>query len=259
VSTPFLSVKNLSKTYPNGVQALRGVSFDVTPGEFLVVIGLSGSGKSTLMRCLNRLQDPTAGEISFEGRDIGKLNKGEEIRALRRKMGMIFQHFNLIPRQSVLKNVLMGKLGQKKTAASLLGLFTEAEKSEALSNLKLVGIADKANLRADSLSGGQKQRVAIARALTQKPTLLLADEPVASLDPATCHVVMDYLKKVNQELGITVIANLHFLSLVRKYATRVIALKDGEIVFTGKPEEITEEWFQKIYGEGTQDVAPDVL
>ncbi|MBO9666535.1 MAG: phosphonate ABC transporter ATP-binding protein [Bdellovibrio sp.] len=259
MSTPFLSVKNLSKTYPNGVQALRGVSFDVNPGEFLVVIGLSGSGKSTLMRCLNRLQDPTAGEIFFEGHDIGKLKSGEEIRALRRKMGMIFQHFNLIPRQSVLKNVLMGKLGQKKTAASIFGLFTDTEKSEALSNLKLVGIADKASLRADSLSGGQKQRVAIARALTQKPALLLADEPVASLDPATCHVVMDYLKKVNQELGITVIANLHFLSLVRKYATRVIALKDGEIVFTGKPEEITQEWFQKIYGEGTQDVAPDVL
>lgn len=259
MSAPFLSVKSLNKTYPNGVQALRDVSFDVQKGEFLVVIGLSGSGKSTLMRCLNRLQAPTGGEIFFEGADIGKFTKIEQIRSLRKKMGMIFQHFNLIPRQSVLKNVLMGTLGVKKTLPSLLGMFTAEDKSEALRNLKLVGIADKAHLRADHMSGGQKQRVAIARALMQKPTLLLADEPVASLDPATCHVVMDYLKKINEELGITVVANLHFLSLVRKYATRVIALKDGQIVFSGKPEEITQEWFQKIYGEGTQDVAPDIL
>ncbi|MFM6927600.1 MAG: phosphonate ABC transporter ATP-binding protein [Bdellovibrio sp.] len=255
----FLSVKNLTKTYPNGVQALRGVTFDVQKGEFLVVIGLSGSGKSTLMRCLNRLQEPTSGEIFFEGTEVGHTKNENDIRNLRRKMGMIFQHFNLIPRQSVLKNVLMGRLGQKATWPSLLGLFSEQEKVEALKNLKLVGIAEKASLRADQLSGGQKQRVSIARALTQNPNLLLADEPVASLDPATCHVVMDYLQKVNQELGITIIANLHFLSLVRKYATRVIALKDGQIVFTGKPEEITEEWFQRIYGEGARDVSPDAL
>ncbi|UYL08832.1 phosphonate ABC transporter ATP-binding protein [Bdellovibrio sp. SKB1291214] len=259
MSVPFLSVKNLNKTYPNGMQALRGVSFDVHKGEFLVVIGLSGSGKSTLMRCLNRLQAPTSGEIVFDGTDIGKLHKVEQIRLLRRKMGMIFQHFNLIPRQSVLKNVLMGILGTKKTLPSLFGMFSSQERAEALKNLKLVGISEKAHLRADQLSGGQKQRVAIARALMQSPSLLLADEPVASLDPATCHVVMDYLKKINQEMGLTVVANLHFLSLVRKYATRVIALKDGEIVFQGKPEEITQEWFQKIYGEGTQDVAPDIF
>ncbi|QDK44302.1 phosphonate ABC transporter ATP-binding protein [Bdellovibrio sp. ZAP7] len=259
MSTPFLSVKNLNKTFPNGVQALRDVSFDVQKGEFLVVIGLSGSGKSTLMRCLNRLQTPSSGEIIFEGSDIGKLQRPDQVRSLRRKMGMIFQHFNLIPRQSVIKNVLMGALGVKKTLPSLCGMFSSQEKDEALKNLKLVGISEKAHLRADQLSGGQKQRVAIARALMQNPTLLLADEPVASLDPATCHVVMDYLKKINQELGITVVANLHFLSLVRKYATRVVALKEGQIVFTGKPEEITQEWFQKIYGEGTQDVAPDIF
>ncbi|WP_413295102.1 phosphonate ABC transporter ATP-binding protein [Bdellovibrio sp. HCB185ZH] len=259
MSTPFLSVKKLNKTFPNGVQALRDVSFDVQKGEFLVVIGLSGSGKSTLMRCLNRLQTPTSGEIIFEGSDIGKFQRPEQVRSLRRKMGMIFQHFNLIPRQSVMKNVLMGTLGIKKTWPSLFGMFSPQDKAEALKNLKLVGISEKAHLRADQLSGGQKQRVAIARALMQNPTLLLADEPVASLDPATCHVVMDYLKKINQELGITVVANLHFLSLVRKYATRVVALKEGQIVFTGKPEEITQEWFQKIYGEGTQDVAPDIF
>ncbi|WP_413577327.1 phosphonate ABC transporter ATP-binding protein [Bdellovibrio sp. HCB290] len=259
MSQALLSVKGLSKTYPNGVQALRGVSFDVQKGEFLVVIGLSGSGKSTLMRCLNRLQSSTAGDISFAGTDVVRLSGASQIRSLRRRIGMIFQHFNLIPRQSVLKNVLMGALGAKKTWPSLLGIFTAGEKAEALKNLKLVGISEKAHLRADQLSGGQKQRVAIARALMQNPELLLADEPVASLDPATCHVVMDYLKKINQEMGITVIANLHFLSLVRQYATRVIALKDGAIVFSGRPEEITQEWFQKIYGEGAQDVSPNSL
>ncbi|WP_374029162.1 phosphonate ABC transporter ATP-binding protein [Bdellovibrio bacteriovorus] len=244
-----LRVRNLTKTYANGVTALKNVSLEVHKGEFLVVIGLSGSGKSTLLRCLNRLHEPTSGEIFFEGREIGALQDKRAIRALRKKIAMIFQHFNLIPRQSVLKNVLMGVLAEKSTLQSILGLFSETEKKDALANMKLVGISEKASLRADQLSGGQKQRVAIARALTQKPTLLLADEPVSSLDPATCRVVMDYLRKINQELGITVIANLHFLSLVRMYATRVIALKDGEIVFTGRPEEITEEWFKRIYGE----------
>ncbi|KYG68256.1 phosphonate ABC transporter ATP-binding protein [Bdellovibrio bacteriovorus] len=255
MTTPLLSVRNLSKTYPNGVRALKEVNLEVQPGEFLVIIGLSGSGKSTLLRCLNRLHEPTSGHIFFEGEDVGQLKKGENVRRLRKNIGMIFQHFNLIPRQSVLKNVLMGRLAEKSTWQSFFGLFSDEDKKEALQNLKLVGIADKALLRADHLSGGQKQRVAIARALTQKPKLILADEPVSSLDPATSHAVMDYLKKINQELGITVIANLHFLSLVRKYATRVVALKEGEIVFTGKPEEITEEWFHRIYGEDAHDIS----
>lgn len=253
MSAPLLSVKNLKKTYENGTQALKGISFDVQKGEFLVVIGLSGSGKSTLLRCINRLHDPTSGEILFYGKDIAKA-KGDEVREVRKKIGMIFQHFNLVPRYSVLKNVLMGRLGTMKPLASLLGLFSHKDQEKALSYLKLVGIQEKAALRADNLSGGQQQRVAIARALTQGPDLLLADEPVASLDPATCHVVMDYLKKVNQELGITIICNLHFLSLVRQYATRVIAMKGGEIVFQGSPNDISEEWFEKIYGEGAKEV-----
>lgn len=257
MSENLLRVENLSKTFPNGVQALKNVSLEVQKGEFLVVIGLSGSGKSTLLRCLNRLQEPTAGKIYFENQEIGQLQDSLKIRGLRKKMAMIFQHFNLIPRQSVIKNVLMGRLADKSNWQSFWGLFSAQEKQEALENLRLVGISEKASLRADQLSGGQKQRVAIARALMQKPVLLLADEPVSSLDPATCHVVMDYLRKINQELGITVIANLHFLSLVRQYATRVVALKDGEIVFRGRPEEITEEWFRRIYGEGAQDVAPN--
>lgn len=254
MSENILSVKNLVKTYPNGVQALKGVSFDVKKGEFLVIIGLSGSGKSTLLRCLNRLHDPTSGEVLFDGVDSVKLKGAEEIRGLRKNIGMVFQHFNLIPRHSVLSNVLMGTLGRLSSFKSILGLYSDEDNKKAMEYLKLVGIADKAKIRADQLSGGQQQRVAIARALTQGPKVLLADEPVASLDPATCHVVMDYLRKVNQELGITIICNLHFLSLVRQYATRVIALKGGEIVYQGSPSEINEQWFEKIYGEGAKEV-----
>jgi phosphonate transport system ATP-binding protein len=241
-----LSIKDLEKTYPNGVRALKKVSFDVKKGEFLVVIGLSGSGKSTLLRCINRLHDPTGGQILFEGKDVAKV-QGEDVRNLRKHAAMIFQHFNLIPRHSVLSNVLMGRLGYMSTIKTFFG-------AEAKRYLDLVGIGNKAHIRADQLSGGQQQRVAIARALTQEPKILLADEPVASLDPATCHTVMDYLKKVNQELGITIICNLHFLSLVRQYATRVIALKDGELVYEGSPAEIDNAWFEKIYGAGAKEV-----
>lgn len=253
MSETILSVKNLTKTYDNGTKALKDVSFDVKKGEFLVVIGLSGSGKSTLLRCMNRLHDPTSGQILFHGQDVAKV-KGASVLNLRKKIGMIFQQFNLIPRYSVITNVLTGKLGGMSAFKSLFGLFTNEDRKQALEYLKLVGIHEKAYLRADQLSGGQQQRVAIARALTQRPEVLLADEPVASLDPATCHVVMDYLKKVNQELGITVVCNLHFLSLVRQYATRVIALKHGQIVFEGSPQQITDDWFQKIYGEGAREV-----
>jgi len=256
-----LSIRNLKKNYPNGVKALKGISIDVKEGEFLVVIGLSGSGKSTFLKCINKLIDASSGEILFyddvnssDFTDICKINSVSGVKKIRQKIGMIFQHFNLVPRHSVLSNVLMGKLATTSTLNSLLGHFSDSDRAEAQKYLDLVGIGDKAHIRADQLSGGQQQRVAIARALTQNPKVLLADEPVASLDPATCHVVMDYLKKVNQELGITVVCNLHFLSLVRQYATRVVALKDGQLVFEGSPEEITPEWFEKIYGAGAQQV-----
>lgn len=248
-----LEVRNLEKTYPNGTRALKNISFNVKKGEFLIIIGLSGSGKSTLLRCINRLHDPTRGEIIFKGENIASI-EGEKVREIRKKIGMIFQHFNLVPRHTVLSNVLMGSLGRMSSWKSLLGLFPQEEKNKALEYLNLVGIADKALIRVDQTSGGQQQRVAIARALMQNPEIILADEPVASLDPATCHTVMDYLRKVNQELGITIIANLHFLSLVREYGTRVIALKNGEIVFEGSPQEITEEWFERIYGQGAKEV-----
>lgn len=259
---PILSVRDLVKTYPNGTRALKGVSFDVKRGEFLVIIGLSGSGKSTMLRCMNRLHDPTGGQILFRSErgdggarelDIAKI-QGGEVLELRKKIGMIFQHFNIIERHSVLKNVMYGSLGRTGTLKSMLGFFSDKEREEAMKYLKLVGISDKAFYRASQLSGGQQQRVAIARALMQSPEILLADEPVASLDPATCHTVMDYLRKVNQELGLTVICNLHFLSLVRQYATRVIALKGGEKVYEGEPKDIDEAWFSKIYGEGAKEV-----
>jgi phosphonate transport system ATP-binding protein len=255
-SSPLLAVNGLNKIYESGVHALKDVSFAVQKGEFLVIIGLSGSGKSTLLRCLNRMHEPTTGTVQFLGQDVTHI-QGKKIRELRTRMAMIFQNFNLIPRHSVISNVLMGRLGSTSTWRSLLGLFTAADRADAQRYLELVGIAHKAQIRADQLSGGQQQRVAIARALMQKPDLLLADEPVASLDPATCHVVMDYLKKVNEELGITVIANLHFLSLVRQYASRVIALKEGQVVFAGDPKNIDEKWFRQIYGENAKEVHVD--
>ncbi len=246
-------IQNLVKTYDNGVKGLKGVNFEVKKGEFLVVIGLSGSGKSTLLRCLNQLIPATDGKILFEGKDVTHL-EGTDLSRLRQKVAMIFQHFNLVPRHSVLTNVLMGRLSKTSTLKSVFGFFSRADEEKAMKYLRLVGIDEKARTRADQLSGGQQQRVAIARALAQEPSVLLADEPVASLDPATCHTVMDYLEKVNKELGITVICNLHFLSLVRRYATRVIALRGGELVFEGGPEDINEEWFRKIYGENTKDI-----
>lgn len=248
-----LDVQSLSKTYPNGTLALKSVSFTVDRGEFVAVIGLSGSGKSTLLRCINRLIEPSSGTILFDGQDVTHI-KGEALRRYRQRIGMIFQQFNLIGQATVLKNVLMGALGSVSTVDSILGRFPPSFHDMALRNLQIVGIAEKAMVRADSLSGGQQQRVAIARALMQEPQLLLADEPVASLDPATSHSVMRYLGYINRQLGTTIICNLHFLSLVREYASRAIALRNGEIVFDGSPSAITEEWFRHIYGEDAVEV-----
>jgi phosphonate transport system ATP-binding protein len=248
-----LEVKNLHKIYNNGTHALKGVSFDVEEGEFLVVIGLSGSGKSTLLRCINRLIEPTSGTVKFLGKDITHI-KGEELRKVKAKIGMVFQHFNLIRRRSVLSNVINGKLGSLGTFESLFEKYSDEVYKEAYNSLETVGIREKANERADSLSGGQQQRVAIARSLMQNPKLLLADEPVASLDPATSNSVMQYFEKINKDFGTTVICNLHFLSLVRRYASRVIALKAGEIIYQGSPSEINETWFKTIYGDEAEEV-----
>jgi phosphonate transport system ATP-binding protein len=247
-----LKIQNLSKTYPNGTQALKNVSFDVADGEFLVVIGLSGSGKSTLLRCINRLIEPTEGKIIWDGVDITAASPAE-LRQIRRKIGMVFQQFNLVKRSSVLTNVLAGRLGYVNPWASLVGIWPQEEKERALQALARVGIAEKAHNRADALSGGQQQRVGIARALMQEPKLLLADEPVASLDPVLSHSILQYLEQLNKE-GITVICSLHFLDLVHRYATRVVALKDGVKVFEGSAKEIDRAKFKEIYGEEAQEV-----
>jgi len=248
-----LSVRGLSKVYDNGVQALRDISFDVREGEFLAIIGLSGSGKSTLIRCINRLIEPSSGTIEYRGRDITKIGYGE-LRRVRTNIGMIFQHFNLVARKSVLANVLSGRLGQTPVARSIFGVFSSEERERALAHLETVGLRGKSRSRADELSGGQQQRVAIARTLMQDPEILLADEPVASLDPATSHSVMQYLRHAREELGQTILCNLHFLSLVREYATRVIALKNGEMVFEGDAHAIDEAWFRRIYGEEAREI-----
>ncbi len=248
-----LRVEHLVKTYPDGTIALRDVSFSVPPGEFLVIIGLSGSGKSTLMRCINRLIEPTSGRIYIDDVDTTTLSPGE-MRHVRRRIGMIFQQFNLVKRSSVLTNVLSGRLGYLPATWSLLNYFPRHEVARAAENLERVGIPEKARVRADQLSGGQQQRVGIARALMQEPKLILADEPVASLDPATSHSVLQYIEELNKKDGITVLCALHFLSLARRFGTRIIALRAGELVFDGLPADIDERRFKEIYGEEAVEV-----
>ncbi|MBN1201523.1 MAG: phosphonate ABC transporter ATP-binding protein [Anaerolineae bacterium] len=243
-----LKIEHLTKVYDNGVVALQDVSFEVPTGQFLVIIGLSGSGKSTLLRCINRLINPTDGRIEWNGIDITNATD-EELRLIRRRIGMIFQHFNLVRRSPVITNVLAGRLGYTNPMWSLVNYFSHADRQMALEKLARVGIREKAYNRADELSGGQQQRVGIARALMQEPELMLADEPVASLDPATSHSVMKYLESLNRDDGITILCSLHFLSLARAYADRIIALKDGRIEFDGLPEKIDDQRFRDIYGE----------
>jgi len=248
-----LSIQNLVKVYPSGTRAIDDVTLDIQHGEFVVLIGLSGSGKSSLLRCINRLVEPTSGSIIFEGADITRA-RGGELRRIRRRIGMIFQQFNLVRRTSVLSNTLAGRLGYRSALRTIIGRPSREDVAAAFENLGRVGIADKAFARADALSGGQQQRVGIARALMQHPELMLADEPVASLDPATSHSVMKYLEEINKKDGITVICSLHFLSLARRYGTRVIALKAGKIAFDGQPDDIDERRFKEIYGEDAVEV-----
>ena len=244
-------VKNLTKIYDDGTVALRNVSFEVEPGEFLVIIGLSGSGKSTLLRCINRLVEPTEGKIVWDGEEITTMEP-DQLRLIRRQIGMIFQHFNLVKRSSVYTNVLAGRLGYVNPLSSLLHRFPSGDRNLAMQALERVGITDQAHKRADELSGGQQQRVGIARALMQQPRMILADEPVASLDPVLAHSILGYLEDLNREEGITVLCSLHYLDLVQRYATRVIGLREGQIVYGGSREDIrrmTDEEFKEIYGE----------
>lgn len=249
-----LEVDNLSMTYPDGTVALRGVSFEVKPGEFLGIIGLSGSGKSTLLRCINRLLEPTGGRIIWNGKDITHVGQSE-LRLVRREIGMVFQQFNLVKRSSVLTNVLSGRLGYTPPAWSLVNRFSAKDRDLAQAALERVGIPGKAHSRADELSGGQQQRVGIARALMQQPQMILADEPVASLDPVLAHTILGHLEKLNKEDNITVLCSLHFLDLVQRYSTRVIGLRDGRLVFEGGKADLaslSDTRFKEIYGEDAQ-------
>ncbi|TFH09764.1 MAG: phosphonate ABC transporter ATP-binding protein [Candidatus Atribacteria bacterium] len=249
-----LAIKNLTKVYERGqVVALKDLSFSVKKGEFLVVIGLSGSGKSTLLRCINRLIEPTSGSVSLDGVDVTSL-PSSRMRRMRRGMGMVFQHFNLISRSTVLTNVLTGRLGYTPVWKSMAGWFSKADHELAMKSLERVGLEEKAYVRADELSGGQQQRVGIARALMQQPSLLLVDEPVSALDPATSNSIMQYFEEINQSDDITVLTSLHFLSLARRYGTRIIALKGGELVFDGLPSDIDDSRFKEIYGEEAEEV-----
>lgn len=248
-----LETKGLHKKYESGTHALKGIDLKIKSGEFLVLLGLSGSGKSTFLRCINRLIEPTDGQIFFNDEEIRSL-KGEKLRHARREIGMIFQQFNLIKNLSVLTNVIAGRLGYLSNFKSIFPKFDSKIVGEARADIKRVGLAGFENQTVRNLSGGQQQRVAIARALMQHPKLILADEPVASLDPATADSVMKYLGILNKNDKITVICSLHFLSLARKYGSRVVALKDGKLVFDGSPAEIDNKRFKQIYGEDAEEV-----
>ena len=242
-----ISFKDIEVTYKTGLKALKGINLEVPRGQFLVVVGLSGAGKSTLIRTVNNLVVPSAGTVTVDGHDVTHA-RGGELRRLRSDIGMIFQTFNLVKRSGVLRNVLAGRLGDLPAWRGVLGLFPREDLALGHDCLRRVGIPEKAFVRADALSGGQQQRVGIARALAQKPSIMLADEPVASLDPPTSHSVMADLKRIAREDGITTLVNLHFIDMARDYADRIVGMRDGLIVFDGTPEEATDAAFEQIYG-----------
>ncbi|RXJ02461.1 phosphonate ABC transporter ATP-binding protein [Anaerobacillus alkaliphilus] len=244
---------NVEKTYPNGTVALENINLKIEQGEFVAVIGLSGAGKSTLIRCINRMHDITSGQLVVDGVDVGKL-KGKQIRRFRRRIGMIFQSFNLVTRTSVINNVLVSFVPDLPLWRKSLGIFTVEQKIKALDALDKVGILDKAYIRVDQLSGGQQQRVALARTLAQNPDIILADEPIASLDPVTSKLVMDDFKKVNKEMNISVIMNIHHVEVALEYADRIIGVRKGEIVFDGEAALVTQELLDEIYGGKVDEV-----
>ena len=234
-------------TYRGGVSAMKDLDLEIGDGEFVVIVGLSGAGKSTMIRAINGLVPLTSGSLNVNGHDVPNLN-AKGLRELRSEVGMIFQGFNLVDRTSVLNNVLMGRLPKVPLWRTLIGKYPEEDVQIAARALDRVGILDRAYVRATNLSGGQRQRVGIARALAQEPKIVLADEPVASLDPPTSHVVMRYLQQISRELGITTIVNLHFLDLATAYADRIIGLRNGELVFDGPGSAADENTFRDIYG-----------
>ena len=263
---PILRFENVSKDYPNGVHALREVSFQVEEGEFISVIGPSGSGKSTLLRSINKLIPISGGSVLLDGEPVSE-KRGGSLRRLRRQVGMIFQNYNLVYSLSVMQNVLHGRLGYMSGFKGIFGMYSERDKVEAMELLHELGLEQFKYNRASDLSGGQKQRVGIARAIMQKPKLLLCDEPIASLDPSSAKTIMDLLRDMAMKRNIACIVNLHQLDVALKYSTRIIGLSKGQIVFDGPPEELNKETIELIYGtsrenlmmgggqDGTQDTA----
>ncbi|OOM10662.1 phosphonate ABC transporter ATP-binding protein [Clostridium saccharobutylicum] len=241
-----LEVNDISKVYKGGTKALSNIGFSVKKGEFVSVIGPSGAGKSTLLRCINRLSDATHGSITFDETKIQDLNR-KGLRELRTKIGMIFQNYNLVERLSVIENVLHGRLGYKSVIAGVIGIYTEDEKQQAFRIIEKLGLQNEAYKRCDELSGGQKQRVGIARALIQNPKLMLCDEPIASLDPNSSKIIMDQLKNINKEMGLTCILNLHQVDVAMKYSDKIIGINGGRIIFNGRPSELTKKKIHQIY------------
>ena len=237
----------VNKVYPNGLHALKNISLEINQGEFVAIIGLSGAGKSTLLRTINRMHDISEGLLTVNGEEVNAL-KGKELRRFRRKVGMVFQSFNLVTRTTVVNNVLTSRVPDMPLWKSIIGLYSKEDKVIALEALDKVGILDKAYVRADQLSGGQQQRVALARTLAQKPEIILADEPVAALDPITATQVMDDFKKINKELNMSVLINIHHVDLALKYADRVIGIKAGEIVYDGPSKNVDRAVLKQIYG-----------
>lgn len=251
--TPIIEFKDVNKVYPNGTVGLDNINLTINQGEFVVIVGLSGAGKSTLLRAANRLHDVSSGEILIDGQSIVTA-KGKQLREVRRNIAMIFQNFNLVKRSTVEKNILNGRVGYYPTWKTIFGLFSAADKQQAATNLQRVNLGEKLYSRADELSGGQQQRVAIARALMQEPKIMLADEPIASLDPRTTMMVMDDLKKLNEELGITVVVNLHSVSLAKQYASRVVGLRAGKLVYDKQIADVQDGDFDEIYDGKDQEV-----
>lgn len=246
-----IEFKQVEKRYPNGYEALKHINLTIEQGEFVAIIGLSGAGKSTLIRIINRMHDITKGEVSVDGVNVMSLH-GRNLRKFRRKIGMIFQSFNLITRTMVIKNVLTAFVPNLPWWRATFGIFTKEEKLKALEALDKVGILDKAFVRADQLSGGQQQRVALARTLAQDPQIILADEPVASLDPVTAKQVMDDFQRINRSLHITVLINIHHVELALQYANRVVGIRAGEIVYDGPADCVDKSVLDAIY-QGEQE------
>ena len=242
-----IKIDKVNKVYPNGLHALKNISLEINQGEFVAIIGLSGAGKSTLLRTINRMHDISEGLLTVNGQEVNNL-KGKELRRFRRKVGMVFQSFNLVTRTTVINNVLTSRVPDMPLWKSIIGLYSKEDKVIALEALDKVGILDKAYVRADQLSGGQQQRVALARTLAQKPEIILADEPVAALDPITATAVMDDFKKNNKELNMSVLINIHHVDLALKYADRVIGIKAGEIVYDGPSKNVDSAVLKQIYG-----------